>query len=462
MESARTSKGCALEVSLRWSSGDAACVLATACLHEGQSFTVGETDGCDVLIPFEALGTSRAEIVTWSPTPRVVPPLDASSTVDDEPRAPPPELCEGQVVRVSFGSFTLRAELVPLEDWEDAVEANLGLGILATVGLSAFVHLASFTLAFYLSFTAGNADGDVTAEQFLRMRALLDASAQSGTENRTTDLSRHAEQPGAASRSVVKDARAQPPAAAGSARPAEAWRGGDSPRSDRPLPPGSTGMAELIAGLEVAPGERSPFADTLASLPGREAAIHALHDDPSLEHFAIGGLALSGIGAGGGGNLGTGDDPPVSLEIPSLREALERELASGAPGSFGCIGAGCPGHVAGEHVSGARLRGAASPEAGPDEATIRRLVTRNWSRISACYQAGLRKNPALQGQVSLAFVVGPHGAVTVVRDNGSTLPDGMVRDCVVRVFYSFTFPPHPGPAMEIPYRFALTPPAASE
>jgi hypothetical protein len=190
--------------------------------------------------------------------------------------------------------------------------------------------------------------------------------------------------------------------------------------------------------------------------------VHALHDDPSLEHFGIGGLALSGIGEGGGGNLGTANDPPVSLEFPSLRAALERELASGAPGSFGCVGAGCPGHVSGEHVSAVRLRGAAAPGAGPDEGAIHRVVTRNWGRISACYQAGLRKSPALQGQVSLAFVVGPHGEVTVARDDGSTLPDPMVKDCIVRIFYSLTFPPHHGPATEVPFSFALTPPPATE
>jgi hypothetical protein len=222
-------------------------------------------------------------------------------------------------------------------------------------------------------------------------------------------------------------------------------------------------MAELIASLTPPSGERSPFEDALASLGSREANMHALYDDPSPEQFGVGGLTLSGVGSGGGGTLGTANDPPVSLEIGSLRVALDRELASGAPCSFGCVGANCPGHIAGERASGVRWHGDAGPgETGPDEAAIGRVVRRNWGRISMCYQTGLRKSPALQGQMAIAFVVGPHGEVTVARDDGSTIRDATVRDCVVGIFYSFTFPPHHGPATEIPYRFALTPPAAAE
>lgn len=80
------------------------------------------------------------------------------------------------------------------------------------------------------------------------------------------------------------------------------------------------------------------------------------------------------------------------------------------------------------------LHGSLPPDA------IKRTVVGSRSTFTACYEAGLLKNPALAGVVKTRFEIGVDGAVTSVEDAGSTLSNPDVLACVGRVFRSLTFP----------------------
>src|SRR5438105_12894246 len=54
----------------------------------------------------------------------------------------------------------------------------------------------------------------------------------------------------------------------------------------------------------------------------------------------------------------------------------------------------------------------ATSEALPaDAAAIRTIVRGNFSRLRACYEAGLKRNPSLLGRVKVVFTIKPDGTV---------------------------------------------------
>jgi hypothetical protein len=88
---------------------------------------------------------------------------------------------------------------------------------------------------------------------------------------------------------------------------------------------------------------------------------------------------------------------------------------------------------------------------------IQRIVRQNHGRFRECYVEGLRKNPTLEGHVSVRFVIGREGAVSSVSNGGSDLPDASVVQCVVRAFYGLSFPPPEGGIVTVTYPLMLQP-----
>ena len=71
---------------------------------------------------------------------------------------------------------------------------------------------------------------------------------------------------------------------------------------------------------------------------------------------------------------------------------------------------------------------------------VESTIMRETPRFRACYEAGLRNNPSLQGRVSTRFIVGSDGYVSHVANAASDLPDADVINCVNRVYYGIAFP----------------------
>jgi hypothetical protein len=69
---------------------------------------------------------------------------------------------------------------------------------------------------------------------------------------------------------------------------------------------------------------------------------------------------------------------------------------------------------------------------------IRAAFTDGFGR---CYEAGLRRDPALAGRLITAFVIEPDGSVSHVLHEGGDLPDVGVRSCVREIFGKLSFPP---------------------
>jgi hypothetical protein len=150
------------------------------------------------------------------------------------------------------------------------------------------------------------------------------------------------------------------------------------------------------------------------------------------DSWGTGGLTLSGHGSGAGG-LGHG----VGFgQLDTSGHGL------GTCNSItGCSGFGTA-HLGKRHETGTpKVRVTDTKVSGriPPE-VIQRVVRQNFGRFRACYEAGLRTNPSLQGRVSVAFVVGRDGSVGSAQSAGSDLPDSGVVSCVVKQFYGLSFP----------------------
>lgn len=87
---------------------------------------------------------------------------------------------------------------------------------------------------------------------------------------------------------------------------------------------------------------------------------------------------------------------------------------------------------------------------------IQRIVRRNFSRLRACYNEGLKGNPNLAGKITVRFVIAIDGTVNTVSAD-SSLPDQVVVSCVTRAFYSMQFPEPEGGLITVSYPIIFTP-----
>ena len=158
------------------------------------------------------------------------------------------------------------------------------------------------------------------------------------------------------------------------------------------------------------------FADFGIERDSKKVPVEALGGPPkALDSGSFGGFGLIGTGHGGGG---TG----------------EEGIGQGFGGGVGRLG--------GEHRTGPpRIRASAVSVSGslPAE-VIQRIVRQSFGRFRLCYENGLRSNPSLRGRVNTRFMIGADGSISSVVNGGSDLPDAGVVACVVRSFYSLTFP----------------------
>jgi hypothetical protein len=165
--------------------------------------------------------------------------------------------------------------------------------------------------------------------------------------------------------------------------------------------------------------------------------------NPTIDDAAsAGGLRLSSVGLGGGGQVGaagsrgvaTVGDGNADLDVDGFdhgRGALAKEHATHS------VSAGADGHVP------------------PD--VIQRVVRENFGRLRVCYDIGLRSNPHLAGRVAVKFIIDRAGNVAVASDAGSSLPDSDVVGCVVRAFDTLAFPPSKDSAVTVVYPLDFSP-----
>ncbi len=94
----------------------------------------------------------------------------------------------------------------------------------------------------------------------------------------------------------------------------------------------------------------------------------------------------------------------------------------------------------------------------PEE--IQRVVRSEWERFRGCYEDGLRRNPSLEGRVSVRFVIERDGSLRDLASVAPTMPDPEVVRCVVARFGTLRFPPPHGGTVTVTYPIMFSPGAA--
>ncbi len=298
-------------------------------------FTLGEGSGCDAVVPSGALGALVADVVTWDRGPCLTPPRDARLTLDGHALpAAPTALRAGETARVSFGDFySARAAPVAREAWTRPAGVDVGISPLVGFGLSAFAHAAVLlVLALYLSPLAGAVDAEITRDEVLTMRRMLDASAE-------RELAwRRVISPRGSARSVARPRVGPSPLTAPPLRPplvrgiARARSGAGSAPQRRSL--SDARRRVLGAGRErrngrsrTRPGDRPRRAQRLSRGCPRQLRRQRRPDRRSLRRpsdrqaRSSTASALSGVGLGLGGKFG--NDRQEAQDVAALTASLE-------------------------------------------------------------------------------------------------------------------------------------------
>jgi hypothetical protein len=93
-----------------------------------------------------------------------------------------------------------------------------------------------------------------------------------------------------------------------------------------------------------------------------------------------------------------------------------------------------------------------------DKDMIRRIVRAHLNEVRSCYNAGLTKNPNLQGRVTIQFSIVGNGKVASSVVQEDTAKDGAVANCIAKAVKRWQFPkPRGGGNVIVTYPFSLSP-----
>lgn len=158
------------------------------------------------------------------------------------------------------------------------------------------------------------------------------------------------------------------------------------------------------------------------------------------DSFGRGGLGLRGIGEGGGGR-GEG----VGLgSIGTLGHGAGTGTGQGFGSGHGRLGRSHRAPPPRVKMGSTTVSGGLPPE------VIQRIVRSSFGRFRACYDAGLRNDPNLSGNVRVRFTISASGSVKKASASGS-IPDEKVISCVQRAFNSLSFPQPEGGEVSVTY-----------
>jgi hypothetical protein len=180
-------------------------------------------------------------------------------------------------------------------------------------------------------------------------------------------------------------------------------------------------------------------ADLWGNVVGLEAA----------EAYGVGGLGLIGSGRGGGDGRGLIGIGGAGL----IGHGTGTDGLSYGPGSGGVVGFNkrdkkIPNVIA----TDAKVSG------DIDKDLIRRIVRAHINEVRSCYNAGLTRNPNLDGRVLIQFSIVGNGKVasSVVQEN--TTKDKQVGDCIAKAVKRWKFPRvGKGGTALVSYPFRLSP-----
>jgi hypothetical protein len=95
-------------------------------------------------------------------------------------------------------------------------------------------------------------------------------------------------------------------------------------------------------------------------------------------------------------------------------------------------------------------------EGGLDKNEIAAVIKRHESEVVYCYEQGLQQKPRLSGRLSMKFMIGPRGTVTLAQVTNSSLNHIPVENCIRDRLKSWNFPqPQGGVTVKVTYPFIL-------
>lgn len=162
----------------------------------------------------------------------------------------------------------------------------------------------------------------------------------------------------------------------------------------------------------------------------------------------------------------SGADADETRRAPARAAARPMEPADDGEGSFGFgslgaiagdgTGSGYGGGEANRRERSASIRtGAVDARGSLSRDVIERVVRRNFPQVRFCYESA--SHPGLSGRVTLAFTIGPDGAVTSSAVESSTLGNAQVEQCLAHSARRWRFPAPTGGSVVVRYPFDFTP-----
>ena len=93
------------------------------------------------------------------------------------------------------------------------------------------------------------------------------------------------------------------------------------------------------------------------------------------------------------------------------------------------------------------------------QAAIQRGIEPSLPAFEACYSRALAHSPELRGTINVNFVIAPDGTVPFASalEQGTTLPDNAVIDCVLEEFQKLQFSPPVGGRVVTTYPLSFAP-----
>jgi TonB family protein len=138
----------------------------------------------------------------------------------------------------------------------------------------------------------------------------------------------------------------------------------------------------------------------------------------------------------------------------------------GGLGSLGATGAGGKEVQGGGALTEGAIKGRITAETGEDvggsgefdSKLVTAEVKKRLRAIQICYEQQLRRNPALQGKVTVEFTIEQSGTVSKANATANTTNDPAVAACVVDAVKRFRFNPGPeGGSVTYSYPFVFAP-----
>lgn len=204
---------------------------------------------------------------------------------------------------------------------------------------------------------------------------------------------------------------------------------------------GVVGIVGVAAGCAAPVEKRPPPAMEPAFVP---SATSEPQDEPPPDVPSPDG---GGHGATGSGPTKIGGSAPdVAPQAPAVGDA-------GAPPPGAATVLPAPGKA--PQV----VLGAPSIQGALPEVTVVRIVRQRISQLRTCYDVGLKTDKALQGNVTIGFVVTRAGKVRGAQVASKTVTNGAVAACMMHQFALLTFPKPTGGEVTISYPIDVVPPA---